>query len=537
MRKLESPRNDEAEQGSPSLVDPWSRDALQNLPDGVVVLDAAARLLYANAAARALIGIRPQDTDDWTARGGIFQPDERTPVPMTDLPAIRALHGLPTNEIEIFVKNEHVAGVHVLASARPLRAPSGEVCGAVCLFHDLTQRRAGEAQVREAERQRRAILDSIPDIAWLKDRDGRFIAVNRRFAESVGRDHPEDVIGLTDYDVAPRALADQYRRDDAETMAAGGSKTVEEPFAPILPGSQPDIVITRWIETIKTCIVDEDGQVFGTAGIARDVTERRRKESILQNANDELERRVEERTLELREAQESLVRKERLAALGQLAGGVAHQIRNPLAAIMNATYVLRRHMIPGQHPHVEDAIRIIHDEVRHANVIITSLLDYARVRAPDRHPLSVVEVLERVLHADWIPKNIEIDRDIEDVPPIAADGDQLHSAFFNIIRNAVEAMPLGGSLRVEVRTSGDHVVLGFADSGAGISPQVRGHLFEPLHSTKPLGIGLGLVTARTFIEAHNGRIYSVDVPFGARFEVRLPLSAGPSSPRPAPRGA
>ena len=95
-------------------------------------------------------------------------------------------------------------------------------------------------------------------------------------------------------------------------------------------------------------------------------------------------------------------------------------------------------------------------------------------------------------------------------------------------------MPLGGSPRGGPHQRDPWCGLPF---GRGISPQVRGHLFEPLHSTKPLGIGLGLVTARTFIEAHNGRIYSVDVPFGARFEVRLPLSAGPSSPRTAPRGA
>ena len=211
--------------------------------------------------------------------------------------------------------------------------------------------------------------------------------------------------------------------------------------------------------------------------------------------------------------------------LGQLAGGVAHQIRNPLAAIMNATYVLKRHLSPEQHPNVVDAIRIIHDEVRHANVIITGLLDYARVRTPDRHPAAIVELVERVLAAEPFPPSIKVERAIEEVPLLDIDTDQLQGAFFNLLRNAVEAMPDGGTVRIEVRTDPDAslVVVAVSDDGPGISPKVRTHLFEPLHSTKPMGIGLGLVTARTFVEAHGGRIAHVDVAKGARFEIRLPL--------------
>ena len=178
---------------------------------------------------------------------------------------------------------------------------------------------------------------------------------------------------------------------------------------------------------------------------------------------------------------------------------------------------------PNQHSNVDDAIRIIHDEVRHANVIITGLLDYARVRTPDRHPASLVELVERALAAEGIPSAIVVERAIEVVPLVVIDADQIHGAFFNLVRNAVEAMPEGGTLRIELRAEDDQILVAVSDSGPGVSPQVRAHLFEPLHSTKPMGIGLGLVTARTFVEAHGGRITSVDIPTGARFEIRLPL--------------
>jgi PAS domain S-box-containing protein len=354
-------------------------------------------------------------------------------------------------------------------------------------------------------------------MAWLKDREGRFLAVNQPFAEAAGAHRVDEIIGKTDFDLWPRALAERYRVDDDEVMGSARHKRLEEPFVDAAG-------TTYWIETVKTRISGPRGEVLGTTGIARDITERKRAEEALRMTNDELERRVADRTAELAAAQQSLVRKERLAVLGQLAGGVAHQIRNPLAAIMNATYVLKRHLGPDQHPNVEDAIGIIHDEVRHANVIITSLLDHARVRAPDRHPTSLVEVVDKALAGELVPKGITIERSLAPVPLLDVDADQLQGALFNIVRNAVEAMAGEGVLTVELTRDDADIVLAVTDTGPGISPQVRHHLFEPLHSTKPNGIGLGLVTARTFVEAHGGRISCIDVERGARFEIRLPLA-------------
>lgn len=211
--------------------------------------------------------------------------------------------------------------------------------------------------------------------------------------------------------------------------------------------------------------------------------------------------------------------------LGQLASGVAHQIRNPLAAIMNATYVLERHITPDQHVHVRDAIRIIHDEVRHANLIITGLLDYAKLREPTCQSTDVRELVERVLTNGWVPPNVRVESSIDDIPLVEIDGEQIHGAVLHLVRNAIDAMPDGGTLFVDTKVEGSHVVIGVTDTGPGISGQVRDHLFEPLHSTKPMGLGLGLVTARTIVEAHGGRIARVSVPNGTRFEVRLPLAS------------
>lgn len=498
----------------------WVLEAVAGISDALVVVDENARLVYRNPAAERLVGIRGLDPnpEEWSGRHGIFLPDEITLFPPDQLPLVRAVRGEEIRDVGMFVRNSVVPdGIHILVSASALRDKAGAIRGAACMFRDVRLLREQEAQLREGARQKQAILDNIPDIAWLKDENGLFLLVNQRLAEAAGFRSPEQIVGLTDFDLWPKELATAYRADDQEIMRSGLHKRVEEPFE--------DTNGKRWwIETVKQRIVDDAGRVIGTTGIAHDITERKLAEEEMRSRKDELEQRVLERTAELAEAQENLVRQERLAVLGQLAGGVAHQIRNPLAAIMNATYVLKRHLSPEQHPNVEDAIRIIHDEVRHANIIITGLLDYARVRTPDRHPASLVELLDRILASEWLPANVRIRRELPKTNTVICeiDSDQLQGAISNLVRNAIDAMPDGGELGVALHVSENEVVIIISDTGPGISPQVRAHLFEPLHSSKPMGIGLGLVTARRFVEAHGGRIACIEVPKGARFEIRLP---------------
>ncbi len=499
---------------------PWLEAALAAMRDGVIVFDAVGRVAHANPAALAYAARNAlsRDPKQWPVEHGIFLPDQTTPYPPDALPVWRVLRGENVRDAEIFVRNANVpAGAFILVSGNPLCSTEGNIRGAVLSFRDNTERRAKDRKIFEAEQQKKAILDNIPDIAWLKDVEGRFLAVNRPLAESAGLGSPEEVVGLTDHHLWPKELADGYREADLEVQRTGRPIRVEERFV-AADGR------VYWIESIKAPVLGPSGEVIGTTGIARDVTERRRVEEALRQMNDELERRVHERTAELAEAQETLVRNERLAVLGQLAGGVAHQIRNPLAAIMNATYVLKRHCTQEHHPDVDHALRIIHDEVRHANVIITSLLDFARVRSLDRQPTSIVEMVDRAFASQPIPEVVRVERHLEDVPAVNVDIDQIQSALANVIRNALEAMPAGGVLRVDVKQVEGEIVVAVSDTGPGLSPQIRAHVFDPLYSTKPLGIGLGLVTARTFVEAHGGRIAAIDVPEGARFEISLPIT-------------
>jgi PAS domain S-box-containing protein len=164
----------------------------------------------------------------------------------------------------------------------------------VGVIRDITGRKRMEEELIESQNRQKAMLTNIPDLAWLKDTKSRFIAVNEPFARSCGI-RPEKLIGKTDLDIWPRRLAERYIEDDKAVMRTGKRKTVEEPLADKQGKMQ-------WIETIKTPIYGERGEIIGTTGIARDITNRKQMEEELTSAKEELEARVMERTKELTRA-------------------------------------------------------------------------------------------------------------------------------------------------------------------------------------------------------------------------------------------
>jgi PAS domain S-box-containing protein len=363
------------------------------------------------------------------------------------------------------------------------------------------------------------VIDHVAHPIFIKNRDFLFVYVNRAFAEMMGRSR-EELIGKTDYDMLDRREeADFFRAKDIEMFTTQRQVEIDE--EPITDQSGR----RRILATTKVPLSNSAGEVTHLVGIIHDISELKATQEALRLANEGLEQRVEERTRDLRTAQEGLIRKERLSELGKLAGGVAHEIRNPLTAIKNAAYVLERQLGKSTSPEVTQALAIVHDEVARANHIVGELLDYARVREPERRRVAVVDLISAAIKASDVPSGVAVVVDPA-IADVMVDATQVEAALSNVIRNSVEAMHGTGEITFEIHSDAAVVRLRVCDSGPGVPAEVEGRLFEPLVTTKASGLGLGLITARTLVERQGGTlVYYASIRPGACFEMSLPRAA------------
>lgn len=358
-----------------------------------------------------------------------------------------------------------------------------------------------------------AVVELVAHPIFVKDREFRFVLVNQALCTMVGY-NPAELLGKTDFDFFPETEAAFFREKDVELFATAQTITVEQ--EPITDAAG----VRHILATTKVPLRDARGTVTHLVGIIKDITRLKQAEEALRNANEELERRVAERSAELARAHEALLRKERLVVMGQLAGGLAHQLRNPLGAIANAAAVLRKAELTEPQ---RRALEAVQEEVGRADRTIRDLLDYARVRPPDRQPTPLGELLEGVLWQERVPPTVAVTLEIPKGLDVMVDGLQVQSALGNVVRNAIEAMPAGGTLSLRAWRDGDRVLLAVADTGQGVAATHQASLFDPLITTKSLGIGLGLSTARNLIENQGGAIrYTGSAGRGAEFTIELP---------------
>lgn len=266
-------------------------------------------------------------------------------------------------------------------------------------------------------------------------------------------------------------------------------------------------------------------------GIVRDITDLKEAERRLALLNAELEARIEERTKQLEEAQLKLVEKERLATLGQVSGGIAHEIRNPLNALRMSTYYLLNANAPSREKVAEHLMRIDR-QVSMIDNVVTALSDVARLPNPQRKPLSVIGTLQTAVAATSIPESILVSLKIpEETPCILADENQILIAFRNLLRNAREAMPNGGMIEITALKENGRTQIIFRDSGIGISAEHLPLIMQPLFSTKARGMGLGLAITKTIIEKNRGNLDVVsELGNGTTFTIRLESAPAEEQP-------
>jgi len=247
-------------------------------------------------------------------------------------------------------------------------------------------------------------------------------------------------------------------------------------------------------------VYDEKGEIVAIVGVHRDITE-------------------------TKEMRDKLIRSERLAAVGELASGVGHELRNPLNVMRNCVYLLNMGVDNLDETNLK-TLKLLDQQVDIANKIVTDLLNFTRIRPPSLAGVDLNNLIRESLSWVSLPEGVAVMTDIDgDSPQVRADAEQVGRVFANIISNAAQAMNGKGELRISTGVADGCAWVSFKDDGCGIPEDNLDKIFEPLFTTKPKGIGLGLAISKRLIEQNNGNIeVASQVAEGTTFTIRLPAS-------------
>jgi len=374
------------------------------------------------------------------------------------------------------------------------------------MAHDITERKRAETELRASEERFRQIAENILEVFYLEDAEsGRLLYVSPAY-EQVWGCACESAYGEL------RSFLDGIHPDDREVVRRAFVNRV--PFMHEYRVIRPDGSV-RWIWDRGFPIRDEKGQVYRLAGIAEDITESKQAEQSLQKAQDELARVT------------------RIATLGELTASLAHEINQPLAAVVtNGSASLR--WLDASPPNLDEAreamARTI-DEANRASQVIEKTRTLLQKSSPEMQRLDVNGVIREVLVLsgnELLRSGVTVYSELAaDAPAVRGDRVQLQQVLLNLIMNAVEAMSTvvdrPRTLMIRSAKEGEGVVIQVQDSGTGLNVEDLERIFEPFFTTKPQGIGMGLSIARSIVEAHGGRLWVTPGPsHGTVFQFTLP---------------
>lgn len=401
----------------------------------------------------------------------------------------------------------------------------------------------------------RTLIDIMPDRIYAKDLQSRFILANKAVAFYMGKDRPEEMIGKNDFDFYPREIAAQYFAVEQELIQSGKPLVACEQLVPDLSTGEPG-----WLQTTKVHLRDSDGKVIGIVGIGRNITERKRIEGELQSRNKELT----ELNAKLSEAQQQLLQSEKMAAIGQLAAGVAHEINNPIGFVFSnfnalESYIKKLCDMLSAYASAEHLIASPDTVAKLAHMREQADLDFL-VEDSKNLMLETKEGLTRVknivqdlkdfsridINADWawsdlhrgidstlnilaseIKYKADVIKEYGDVPEIQCLSSQINQVVMNLLINAAHAIGQErGTITVRTGREGDQAWFEVADTGCGIPIDIQQRIFDPFFTTKAVGkgTGLGLSLSYGIVQRHRGRIeLTSELGKGSSFKVYLPI--------------
>lgn len=362
--------------------------------------------------------------------------------------------------------------------------------------------RLAEQALEESEDRFRRLVEEMSD-GYIVIQDFVAVFANARSAQMLGYT-PEEMIGKTIGELATPEIVDELSKIRVGSLH---SEAVPQHFETILKRKDGE----EFPVEFGVNLIEYAGD-HAVSVVMRDITARKQAELALRKYQEQLEAAVEQRTAELRTKNEQLLQSEKLAAIGELVAGVAHELNNPLAAVSLYSELLLEEIDSGD---IRERMGIIYSQTERAINIVNKLLSFARKHEPNKSYISVndsvtgaVELRSYELNLD----NIKVVQDLDpDLPMIPADSNQLQQVFLNLIYNAEQAMKEThgrGKLVVQTRKAGDMIQVSFTDDGPGIPADKLKRVFEPFFTTKGVGkgTGLGLSICHGIIHEHGGKI-------------------------------
>ncbi len=465
----------------------------ETLQEGVYFSTPEGKLLDANPALVQMLGYRNREELLGVPPAGLNVEAEQDPV----LGRAGSQTGSTrTREIRVKRRDGSVA-VCVDTSTGVIEA--GRIVRYQGTLVDVTEKRTMERQLRRQEEFRRHLLESFPDLILVLDPKATYTFVSSRIRDLLGYG-PEQLMGKKIEEVTDNSpeLVALYR-----SVANGQQALATSEY-----GARHQDGIWRTMLGTASPLLDTEGKPAGVIISVRDVTTEKRLE-------------------------QQVIQSERLAAMGQMIGGFAHELNNPLTSILGMTELLQE----GETSETSrKQLLSLHQQARRAAEIVQNLQYFARPPAPGRSPVNLSELIQRTLHLQAYPlrkSNITVDFLQEPtLPAVMADPNQLMQVFLNLILNADQAIRESrdkGTIRIRLGRNPDSVWVMFQDDGPGIAPEVLPHIFDPFFTTKRpgRGTGLGLSICKTLLREHNGNIEAATAPDGgAVFTITLPVTSG-----------
>lgn len=427
---------------------------------------------------------------------------------------------------------------------------------------DITEYKQTLESLLKSETKYRTLVENIPHNVFMKDRDSVYVSCNERYAEAL-KIKSSAIGGKTDYDFFPKELAEKYRADDKRIMESEKTKSIEETFV----HNGEEIIV----ETVKMPVKNEQGNVVGLLGIFWDITERKRTEKAIKVAYEQLE----QSNKELKETQCQLVQNEKLASIGQLAAGVAHEMNTPVGFVASNFQTLQSYVnkirdllttydeLIGQIEtlgktelqnkiegigqfrdnlkidFILEDIRGLFDDSREGldrvTSIIQNLRDFSRIDQPgSRDEYNINKGIEAtlVVTKNEIKYDADVRTEFSEVPLVFCHSGQINQVFLNILINAAQAIKSQkrkdrGTITIRTYASAGKVVCEIVDDGPGISPDNLPKVFDPFFTTKPAGKGTGLGLSISYdivVNKHNGQFFvESTVGKGTKFTIKLPI--------------